>query len=46
MKLDKLIPYPITYSCNGFTDKEAWSVDEEIFYCVAKDGLKLSDDGL
>ena len=44
--LDKLMPYPTTSSCNGFADKEAELVDEEIFFYVAKDDLKLSDTDL
>ena len=30
--LDALMPYPITDKCNGFANKEAERVDEEIFF--------------
>ncbi len=44
--LDKLMPYHMTDTCNGFADKEAELVDEQIFYYVAKDDLALSDNEL
>ena len=39
---DALMPYPITDKCNGFADKEAERVDEEIFYytsCITRGGF-------
>ncbi len=44
--LDKLMPYPMTDTCNGFADKEAERIDEKIFYYVTKDDLALSDNEL
>ena len=42
--LDALMPYPITDKCNGFADKEAERVDEEIFYYTSESDLKLPDN--
>ena len=44
--LDVLMPYPITDKCNGFADKEAERVDEEIFYYTSESDLKLPDNEL
>ena len=44
--LDALMPYPITDKCNGFADKEAERVDEEIFYYTSESDLKLPDNEL
>ena len=44
--LDALMPYPITDKCNGFADKEAERVDEEIFYYTSESDLKLPDNNL
>lgn len=44
--LDELMPYEITDKCNGFADKEAEKVDEEIFYYTSDDDLKLPDNEL
>ncbi len=44
--LDKLTPYPMTDTCNGFADSEAERIDEKIFYYVTKDDLALSDNEL
>lgn len=41
--LDELMPYEITDKCNGFADKEAEEVDEEIFYYTSDCDLKLPD---
>lgn len=41
--LDELMPYEITDVCNGFADKEAEEVDEEIFYYTNDSDLKLPD---
>lgn len=43
---DVLMPYPITDKCNGFADKEAERVDEEIFYYTSESDLKLPDNEL
>ena len=44
--LDALMPYPITDKCDGFADKEAERVDEEIFYYTSESDLKLPDNEL
>lgn len=44
--LDALMPYPITDKCNGFADKEAERVDEEIFYYTSENDLKLPTTNL
>lgn len=44
--LDELMPYEITAKCNGFADKEAEDVDEEIFYYTSDCDLKLPDKEL
>ncbi len=44
--LDELIPYDITDECDGFADKEAEQVDEEIFFYTSDSDLKLSDKEL
>lgn len=44
--LDALMPYPITDKCNGFADKEAERVDEEIFFYTSESDLKLPDNEL
>ncbi len=44
--LDELMPYEITDECNGFADKEAEDVDEEIFFYTSDSDLKLSDEEL
>jgi len=44
--LDELMPYEITDVCNGFADKEAEEVDEEIFYYTNDSDLKLPDKEL
>ena len=41
--MDALMPYPITEGCNGFADKEAEKVDEEIFFYTSDADLQLSD---
>ena len=43
---DTLMPYPITDRCNGFADKEAERVDEEIFFYTSDADLQLSDSEL
>ena len=40
------MPYPITDKCNGFADKEAERVDEEIFFYTSESDLKLPDNEL
>ena len=42
--LDALMPYPITDKCNGFADKEAERVDDEIFFYTSESELKLPDN--
>ena len=44
--LNALMPYPITDKCNGFADKEAERVDEEIFFYTSESDLKLPDNEL
>ena len=44
--LDELMPYEITDECNGFADKEAEEVDEEIFYYTSDSDLRLPDKEL
>lgn len=44
--LDALMSYEITVKCNGFADKEAEKVDEEIFYYTSDSDLKLPDKEL
>ena len=44
--LDALTPYPITDKSNGFADKEAERVDEEIFLYTSESDLKLPDNEL
>lgn len=44
--LDVLMPYPITDQCNGFADKEAERVDDEIFFYAADSDLLLPDSEL
>ena len=44
--LDALIPYENTDECNGFADKEAEELDEEIFYYTSDSDLKLPDNEL
>ena len=44
--LDVLMPYPITDKCNGFANKEAERVDEEIFFYTSESDLKLPDNEL
>ena len=44
--LDELLPFEITDKCNGFADKEAEEVDEEIFYYTSDCDLKLPDKEL
>ena len=41
-----LMPYPITDKCDGFADKEAERVDEEIFFYTSESDLKLPDNEL
>lgn len=43
---DELMPYEITDKCNGFADKEAEEIDEEIFYYTSDCDLKLPDKEL
>ena len=40
------MPYEVTDKCNGFADKEAEEVDEEIFFYTNDHNLKLSDNEL
>lgn len=40
--LDELMPYEITDECNGFADKEAEEVDEEIFYYTSDSDLRIA----
>lgn len=44
--LDALMPYPITDKCNGFADKEAEIIDEEIFFYTSESDLQLEDKEL
>ena len=44
--LDALMPYPMTDNCNGFADKEAEKIDEEIFFYTNECDLKLGDKNL
>lgn len=44
--MDALMPNQITESCNGFADKEAERVDEEIFSYTSDADLQLSDSEL
>jgi hypothetical protein len=44
--LDALMPYPITDSCDGFADKEAEEIDEDIFFYTDEGDLKLEDKEL
>lgn len=44
--LDVLMPYPVTDGSDGFADKEAEKVDEEIFFYTADNNLRLPDDEL
>lgn len=43
---NELMPYPITDKSNGFADKEAEGVDEEIFFYTADTDLHLPDSDL
>lgn len=40
------MPYPMTDNCNGFADKEAEKIDEEIFFYTNECDLKLDDKNL
>ena len=40
------MPYPATDGSDGFTDKEAEKVDEDIFFYTADSNLGLPDDKL
>ncbi len=44
--LDAIMPYPITDSCNGFADREAERVDDEIFFYTSDSDLQLPDNKL
>lgn len=44
--LDTLMPYPMTDGCDGFADKEAEKIDEEIFFYTKESDLELADDEL
>lgn len=44
--LDALMPYPATGGSDGFADKEAERVDEDIFFYTADSNLGLPDDEL
>lgn len=44
--LDVLMPYPITDNCDGFADKEAEEIDEDIFFYTDECDLKLEDKEL
>lgn len=44
--LDVLMPYPATDTSDGFADKEAEKVDEDIFFYAADSNLGLPDDEL
>ncbi len=44
--LDTLMPYPMTDRCDGFADKEAEKIDEEIFFYTNESDLELDDDEL
>lgn len=44
--LDVLMPYPATDGSDGFADKEAEKVDEDIFFYTADCNLGLPDDEL
>lgn len=44
--LDVLMPYPATYGSDGFADKEAEKIDEDIFFYTADSNLGLPDDAL
>ena len=44
--LDELIPYEFIDECNGFADKEAEEVDEDIFFYTDDNKLKLPDKEL
>ena len=40
------MPYPATDSTDGFADKEAEKIDEDIFFYTADSNLGLPDDKL
>ncbi len=44
--LDVLMPYPATDDSDGFADKEAEKIDEDIFFYTADSNLGLPDDEL
>ena len=44
--LDELMPYEMTDECDGFADKEAKELDEEIFYYTPDCDLRLPDKEL
>ncbi len=44
--LDVLMPYLATDGSDGFADKEAEKVEEEIFFYTADSNLRLPDDEL
>ena len=43
---DVLMPYPATDGSDGYADKEAEKVDEDIFFYTADSNLGLPDDAL
>ena len=44
--LDALMPYPASDGSDGFADKEAEKIDEDIFFYTADSNLRLPDDEL
>lgn len=44
--LGELIPYDMTDECDGFANKEAEELDEEIFYYTSDCDLRLPDKEL
>ena len=44
--LDVLMPDPMTDTSDGFADKEAEKIDEDIFFYTADNNLGLPDDEL
>lgn len=44
--LDVLMPYPAIDGSDGFADKEAEKIDEDIFFYTADHNLGLPDDKL
>lgn len=44
--LDTLMPYPMADGCDGFADKEAEKIDEEIFFYTNESDLELDDRDL